>query len=392
MDEIKKRLEIARWFTEDMLGTLSEDEREKLDDWLAESPENVRDAKIIRELVENGGLENDRSEIIRRGWKDFQGRTSSKFSRKHFYKYAAIIVFPLVVASCLFFYITSRQDTVQPIAESVQAGGAKAVLILADGKEVQLDQQRGFELKEKDGTGISVSENQVLQYHPEERPENVPVDKEYYNTLVIPKGGEYKLQLADGTFVWLNAATKFRYPVRFSGDNRTVYLEGEAYFEVCKDPHHPFIVKTSEDLGVRVLGTEFNVSAYTDDAKVVTTLLGGKVEMFHAGETIRIAPDEQVSFDYTTNEFVKQKVNASMYAAWKDGLFVFEDCPMEEIMKRLERWYDIQVFYTDENIKAIHFDGDLRKYDDFNTTLELLQKVAGLKITVKNKSVVIGMK
>lgn len=389
MDEIKERLEIARWFTRDLLGTLSEGERKKLDDWLAASPEHVRDAEIIRGLVENGGLENDRSEVVRRGWKDFQRRTSPKFSRKHFYKYAAIIVFPLVVASCLFFYVTSRQADVLPIAESIQPGGPKAVLILADGKEIQLDQQQGFDLKEKDGTGISVSENQVLQYRAEERAENVAEDKEYYNTLVIPKGGEYKLQLADGTSVWLNAATKFRYPVRFSGDNRTVYLEGEAYFEVFKNKEVPFIVDMGK-ASLQVLGTSFNARAYKDEAGVFATLTEGKIRLNNGRQSLVLHPEEQGIADIRTGELTKRKVDSRLYSGWKDGRFIFQEQTLDEIMNTLSRWYDIRVTFENEAVRKVTFTGNLKRYDSFDKIIDMLEMTDMAHFKVDGNAIIIS--
>ena len=178
-----------------------------------------------------------------------------------------------------------------------------------------------------------------------------------YNTVTIPRGGEYCLELADGTKVWLNAETELRFPVNFSDKTRDVYLKGEAYFQVSKDELHAFQVHTSMGT-VAVLGTSFNVRDYADEQKVVTTLEMGKV-MYVSGENkkeIILTPGFQVQ-EEKTGEIKMKKVDVMQYVGWREGKYVFENTALVDIMRTLERWYDIDVVYVDPVVKRLSFHG-----------------------------------
>ena len=241
----------------------------------------------------------------------------------------------------------------------------------------------------KDGSDAEIKvDGETISYLKE-----VPkVIGEAFNTLIIPKGGEYKIVLADGSRVWLNSETEFRYPVHFTGDFRKVYLKGEAYFEVARQETMPFIVETSGGIDVRVLGTRFNVASYENDADVVTTLAEGSVEVYTDEKVMRIRPDEQVLVHKSSGVFERRQVDAATYLAWKDGKFIFEDQTLEQIIRQLQRWYQMDVFYSSEAVKQYRFSGDLKKYDDFGKIVEMIEEVAGLQISIKNNCVIIGAK
>ena len=143
---------------------------------------------------------------------------------------------------------------------------------------------------------------------------------------------------------------------------------------------------------VKVLGTCFNIASYKDEEEVVTTLAEGSVEVITAGDSIRIHPDEQVLFNKVSHTLSCRQVDASVYLAWKEGRFIFENQSLEQIMRQLQRWYEMDVFYANDMVRNYRFSGDLKKYDDFGKIVKMIEEVAGLQISIKNKCVVIGMK
>jgi ferric-dicitrate binding protein FerR (iron transport regulator) len=165
-----------------------------------------------------------------------------------------------------------------------------------------------------------------------------------YNTIEVPYGERSQISLYDGTKVWLNSGTKFRYPVAFSRDTRDVFIEGEAYFDVAKDAKHPFVVSAGR-LKIKVLGTRFNVSAYPADKEFSTTLDEGSVQTINTinGKGVKMIPGEQVILNRETNEQHRMKVNTELYTSWKENLLKFEDAPFEEVIKKMERWYDVKI-------------------------------------------------
>ena len=212
---------------------------------------------------------------------------------------------------------------------------------------------------------------------------------EHYNQLDIPRKGEYRLVLADGTRVWLNSESSLKYPVAFQGNERKVYLEGEAYFEVSKDEHKPFTVVTGES-SIRVLGTSFNVRAYADEAQLCATLVEGKVRLSHAQQSLILSPDEQGVVTLASGKLEKRKVDASLYTVWKDGRFVFENQTLEEIMNTLSRWYDVKVFYTNEQVKQAMFNGNLKRYDDFDQIVKMLELTGVAHFKINGETIIIS--
>ena len=212
-----------------------------------------------------------------------------------------------------------------------------------------------------------------------------------YNEIHVQKGGRANtLVLSDGTKVILNAATTFRYPTSFGEKNRMVYLEGEAYFEVAKDSEHPFIVHISRG-AIEVLGTGFNVRDYREEQKTVTTLVQGKVVYRperQPGREIMLEPGFQIK-DEEGGSLQPRKVDVILYTGWKDGKYVFENATLEEIMQVLSRWYDIAVFYKREEVKKLHFTGDLERYKTINDFLEFMEIGGNVRFSIKGKTVLI---
>lgn len=165
-----------------------------------------------------------------------------------------------------------------------------------------------------------------------------------YNTIEVPYGERSQITLYDGTKVWLNSGTKFKYPVVFSNNTRDVIMEGEAFFDVAKDSKHPFIVNAGQ-LKVEVLGTHFNVCAYPDDNEFSATLEEGSIKAFNtsSGKCIKIIPGEQVVINRRKNEMSRLQVNTELFTSWKENLLKFDNAPFEEVIKKMERWYDVKI-------------------------------------------------
>ena len=277
-------------------------------------------------------------------------------------------------------------DEVRVLAETGRiVPGGKAELILSTGERVALNQQ-SVSIEGMNETGIQNDSVVGLNY----TMAKVQGEEIVYNTMQIPVGGFYQLKLADGTKVWMNSLTQLRFPVTFAGEERKVYLTGEAYFEVARDSVHPFIVATDEGMEVKVYGTEFNVDTYRKGT-VKTTLVNGKVgiRVSATGEEMRLSPNQMALFTKATQSIQVENVDSYGVVAWKDGKFVFEDEPIEEIMERLSRWYDVKVFYANERIKKHTFTGIITRFADISDVLHLMEETAAVEFRIQGDTVTV---
>lgn len=195
--------------------------------------------------------------------------------------------------------------------------------------------------------------------------------------------------LSDGTKVYLNAASELKYPVQFDSKKRQVHLSGEAYFEVTRDTNRPFYVVT-DAVRVKVYGTEFNVNTYGVGG-TQTTLVSGKVGIRgkSSGREYMMEPSQLAEFDVNGEFKGIRNVNVGTYTAWKEGFFVFENEGLEDILNRLARWYDVDVFYGSEKVKGYHFTGHMEKYEDVEIILNAISKMVGVHFTIKDRTIVI---
>ncbi|MBL7968495.1 MAG: DUF4974 domain-containing protein [Prolixibacteraceae bacterium] len=308
------------------------------------------------------------------------------------YRNTRIVALTSIAASILFlvyfqfFRVNSIEKNIEaPLAQSIVHGSNKAVLILADGSEHDLSSGQNTVI-DADGAEIK-NTGTKLEY----TSKIGSAAGMKFNTLKIPRGGEYFLVLSDSTKVWLNSETTLRFPVQFASDIRTVELTGEAYFEVAKNENIPFVVKSS-DQQIRVLGTQFNVSSYPDDQNIYTTLVEGKVEISlnSSPETIlTLKPNEQCLLARNNSQMVKKSVDVSPYIAWKDGRFVFQDQPLQDIMKTLSKWYDVEVIFENEADKELRFTGNLERYAEFGGILAKIERTNEVEFEIVNNVITI---
>ena len=290
-------------------------------------------------------------------------------------KFAAIMILPLSLGVFLLIR-ENKQEKVVYAEVPVQPGRKQAVLTLSSGQQVMLADTI-VHVNEK-GMVISNFPDKELVY---KIMNDTMKTETIYNTVTVPRGGEYKLVLADGTIVWLNSDSHIRYPVTFSGNTRQVELEGEAYFEVAKDVEKPFIVRMNE-YNVRVTGTQFNVRNYLNES-LATTLVEGGVQIERKGKVDRLRPGQQAVLE--NNEIRIRVVNVEGQVAWRHGAFGFTQCRLENIMEELARWYDVDVFYMNQQVKDYHFSAWFKRSSSINEVINILEKTKKISLDLKGR-------
>ena len=366
-------------------------DRENLDDakveaWMKD-PEHVMLLKEFATVYQkrmNIDFNRDKKEEFARLENTIQERKSRRMTLRWSVAASVILLIGLFVGRMVNEW--RDLDEMRMLAETERiVPGVKAELILSTGERVVLNQQR-VSIEGVNETGIQNDSVTGLNY----TMAKVQGEELVYNTMRIPVGGFYQLALSDGSKVWLNSMTELRFPVAFTGEERKVYLTGEAYFEVAPDSKHPFIVVTEEGMEVKVYGTEFNMSTYQHGV-VQTVLVSGKVgiRVNATGKEVMLAPKQMAEYSEKTGMVRVEEANPYRYIAWKDGEFVFERETIEEIMERLGRWYDVKVFYENESLKQKRFTGVISRYENIEQVLRLIEGPATLRFEVKGNVVMV---
>lgn len=262
------------------------------------------------------------------------------------YKWLSVAAVLLLMMGGAYFFLRQKQQSslAQNGAEMlvnvkpVLPGGDKATLTLSDGRTIALDSTNNGTVSNEGGIKVTKLGGQ-LSYANENETAQV-----LYNTITTPKGGQYQLLLSDGTRVWLNAASSLRFPAAFTGNERSVELTGEGYFEVARNEAKPFRVKVNE-MEVRVLGTQFNVMAYGDEALLRTTLLEGRVRIKNGNSISLLTPGQQAQINKSGVVAIDKNADTEEAVAWKNGLFHFKNADVETVMRSLSRWYNVAVVY-----------------------------------------------
>ena len=353
---------------------LSKEESVFFDKWYQNSSNREYYNDLLK--IRSGIIASQVKERIdkRKAWD--QVRPARKISLiRTLLKFAAIMILPLSLGVFLLIR-ENKQEKVVYAEVPVQPGRKQAVLTLSSGQQVMLADTI-VHVNEK-GMVISNFPDKELVY----KIMNVFLKTEtIYNTVTVPRGGEYKLVLADGTIVWLNSDSHIRYPVTFSGNTRQVELEGEAYFEVAKDVEKPFIVRMNE-YNVRVTGTQFNVRNYLNES-LATTLVEGGVQIERKGKVDRLRPGQQAVLE--NNEIRIRVVNVEEQVAWRHGAFGFTQCRLENIMEELARWYDVDVFYMNQQVKDYHFSAWFKRSSSINEVINILEKTKKISLDLKGR-------
>lgn len=378
---IEKRIRRVKAYLDE---ELNETELNEFRGWLDESPANrrllerVQNERLLWEKI-NFCERND----LQKGWNDIQKKIHGKrFSVGRFLRYAVALVIIISLGGIVYRNLNGtdvkEQTTKQPI---ITRGGYKACLELATGERLLLDslsqisaEVKGAIIRAKDKGTIVVDEN-----------EDSLIEQIEYNRVIVPKGGEYKIVLADGSQVWINSFSELEFPAQFGGKERRVRLCGEAYFEVRKDEEKPFVV---EVMGreVQVLGTSFNVNCYNE--KLVTTLVTGKVDVLSGERHYLLTPGMQ--FREEGGSVSLSNVDVREFTAWKDGWFVFKNQRLQDVLDILSRWYDVEVFYQNPGLQDLHFTGTIKRHSDIAEVLKFLEKTDMMTFNINGRTLIIS--
>jgi transmembrane sensor len=296
----------------------------------------------------------------------------------------------LLIVSFSVFLFNSKTPPENSISEaiSIEPGKPKAILTISNGKKIMMNELDSI-LTLTDSESVIEIDSSGIKY---EGITDKALISPAINILEVPHGGEFRLTLADGTKVWLNSESRLEYPVKFTEKTREVKLTGEGYFEVAQNKEKPFIVH-SGSFDVKVLGTSFNISSFADDNQQVLTLAEGKVEIDHIlgipGKKYDVIPNQQFIFEKNTLSTEIKAVDADVYSAWTRGNFAFDNESIEQLFIKLERWYDVKVFYQNDPIRKEKLTGTLPRFEDFGTILKLINQVSDVEFEVKENTIII---
>lgn len=376
-----------------LLQQATSEDRSELMNLLAD-PENESIAKqVIQETYTRGNASVDMQpetatavfEAIIQADKE-----PGKLVRKKFIGWAVAASFLAVAGIVLFFLL--QNDPPPVVADNssndIEAPSAnRAMIALADGRRILLESLDSGQLATQGNVSLIKLANGRIAY---KMTNGQTVTELQYNTLINPKGSKViHMTLADGSRVWLNAGSSITYPVAFTGNERKVELNGEGYFEVAKDPSKKFIV-AANGATTEVLGTHFNVMAYDNETKVKVTLLEGVVEVYglaYKGKTL-LRPGQQAALTDTYPGIALTRPDLEQVMAWKEGVFTFNDLSFEEVMRKVERWYDVTVVYTNE-VPKISLQGNLSANTSLRGTLEAI-KFQGVNVELRGRTITIN--
>ncbi len=372
--------------------------RNKLDNELVEAwmsnplhVEMLKEFVAIREKYTNWDFEIIKGEERER----LQRAITRKKKRQLVMRWSvAASVILCVALSALYLWNDSDWSFEQKFPQHVNLDQGKIAgveLILADGKRVPLGGS-GRQIQDHGVFGIKDDSLQGLTYV-QAKALDEKVTVVLYNTLKVPTGGFYQLELSDGTRVWLNAESELRFPVQFGTGEREVYLKGEAYFDVRKDVSRRFIVHLKES-NVTVLGTSFNIKAYGDEDYIYTTLVEGKVrftsEKEHEEVTLR--PGMQSVLNLKSGKTELKEVEVEQFTAWRQGRFVFPSTTLGDLMCQLKRWYDIDVVYLSPEAKGYEFRGAINRDMDLKNVLAIVEKTSNVVFDINGRTIKVAIK
>lgn len=361
-------------------GTLSNEDKDKLDAWYLHKASNNNLQLNEYELEDSYQLLKSKLPL--------QEETKVVSLWPRIAVAASIVV---VLGTGIFYFSQQKEKAVQVTAkpQEIAPGGTKGVLTLSNGKQIVLSEITAKDTIAQEGqedeVTIKMNANGEITYVINPNAAGAKDDNSF-NTLSTPTGGQYNIILADGTKVYLNAVSSIKYPTQFNGDKRVVELEGEAYFEVAKNKNKPFIVK-SDNQSIEVLGTHFNVHSYNNESVVKTTLLEGSVAVTYKNQKSILKPGQQSDVSESFSKIKVREVDTEEAVAWKNGRFKFDNADLKTVMKQLERWYGIKVEYHGD-VSDVRFSGGTFRNKNLSEVLKVLE-FNNIKFKVEGKTVIV---
>ncbi len=369
--------------------TLTPAERAELDEWVGSSKENLL---LFEELTDETNLHDSLEWFHRMDTEKARARVWQKINAapvqplwRRFLPYAVAASLILVAGLLYWVRLEPRKENTPTVAVStplkdIAPGSARAVLVLGDGRQLVLDSAANGNLEQQGAAQVTKTGDELAYQSTHASAEVV------YNTIQVPRGGQYGLQLADGSRVWLNAASSLRFPTAFTGAERLVELTGEAYFEVAPQSDRPFKVQVNGTV-VEVLGTHFNVMAYADEGSLETTLVEGKVKVQCGRQSSLLAPGQQAIVSHAGTIRVDKLADVAAAVAWHNGQFLFRDASIQEVGRQLARWYDLEVVYQD-TIRH-HFNAPIPRSLPLSKALRLLEGPNRVHFKLEGKKLII---
>jgi len=371
-----------------LAGTITPEEKQEFADWYNRDQDEdvfVPESQAASEQEHRDRLlANIREEIARTK------------QRKRFWVFrpsvAAAFALLFLGAGTYFFTSNKKQSPRAPVAviSDVAPGGDKATLTLGDGSILQLDELADGTLQQKSHFSIRKKNGELIY----ETTAGTPSANPGYNTITTPRGGQFRVILPDGSKVWLNASSSLRYPTSFDGGERLVALSGEGYFEVAKarvdGKPTPFRINVNDRETVEVLGTHFNIMAYSEEKAIRTTLLEGSVRVTRPGtrNSSLLKPGQQCVYDRDMGFVVRNDADAGESISWKNGIISFKDADIETIMRQIARWYDVRVEYQGEVPQRL-FTGGISRKSNLSGVLKVLE-LNDIHFEIKNKVIVVS--
>lgn len=383
MDQNFKRF--VDLFRKALSGSLTKDEQEEFDVLLQDPVIHevyleMQDADYLAERLAPYLLFPSE-----KAYRKFERRFGKKYIARRLFKRWSVAATILILIGVAVGVLTTREKEMKKIEipgnTIISPGIPQAQLKLADGRKIAVTRVNEGKINEQGGTLIQFEEGKLTYHH-----EGQTASAVVYNELSVPLGGECYVVLEDGSRVWINAGSVLKYPTCFGDTIREVFLEGEAYFEIEKNAR-PFVVHSG--LGdVRVLGTTFGITAYPKE-NMLTTLVSGKV-VFEQNqrESLTLTPGEQV-VAYPSGKIERKTVEPEEYVGWKNGIYVFKDRKLEEIMSNLERWYNVKVFYQSQQMKDVRFTGNVERYNTINAFMQILEGTGDVKYRINGNTVIL---
>lgn len=369
-----------------LFGQTTGEENHLLEEWQNQSKDKQ---KLVEKLTSYEFLQraagDDNLSLRQQEWKKLERRTLNHREHKislTWWKKIAAVTLPFLIGLGIWMWPKTQNNKTNETAHSIQTGFSKAIIELANGHQINLVADTIFQL-----------ETERIHFVNQKDTLNLIQSKTFSNQqknsckIRIPQGGEYIARLEDGSVVHLNAASELEIPANFGINSREVWLKGEAYFDVTHDKNRVFTVHT-EKANISVLGTSFDIRAYEEE-ETVATLVEGSVEISSGKAKNQLKPGEQARLTNQGKILVEQ-VNVYPFIAWKTGRLVFENQPLEKIMKELQRWYDFEIIYATPEIKDLHFTFDLLKYNDISKVLAFMEKTEKVSFTQQGRSVILS--